>query len=859
MDFFGEKELSTQISHRKPRWPIAIVKELIDNGLDAAEAAGVAPQIVVGVEENAVSVEDNGAGLPMEILERSLDYTVRVSDKAHYVSPTRGQQGNGLKTIWAVTYAWSGNKGHASVSSRGREHDIRISANRVAETPQIELQTSEATRRNGTTVRLEWPEVACYLGVFENGIFYNGSSVVELLQGYSLWNPHAEFALQLPYGLSTCEWPAPRPTWTKTGPTDTTSPHWYDLERFISLILAHVRAELAGGHPLTVREFVAQFRGLSSTGRQATVTRESGLSGAWLHDLVQGSEVRTEPITKLLRAMQNSSRPVAPASLGVVGEDRMRAWTEETFGVEAGGFRYKKAERVCGGLPFVLECAFAVTPGSEGRRLELGLNFAPSLGRLGHLTEDVLSNARIDPNDEVVLMIHLACPQFRYTDRGKTVVALPEEFEDAVKLAAASVAKEWKSAKRRARSDDRVREADLERLLERTPTKAMSIKQASYAAMPAAYANASGDGALPANARQIMYAARGRVQALTGGKLWSDDSYFTQHVLPDFVEEHPEITADWDVVFDARGHLAEPHSHRRLDLGTLRVRDYVASWDQRDAQSSLVPKLDFRNTGVGPRDRFRYVLFIEKEGFTELLTASDIANRFDIAVMSTKGMSTTAARSLIDALSREGVTILVARDFDKAGFSIVETLRSDSRRFRYRTRPRIVDIGLRLADAESMGLEREAVAYKDTVDPKIRLGECGATEEEYAVLVSHQTSRGWSGERIELNAMSSQQFISWLEEKLVEVGVTKVVPSRRVLEGAWIEAHRQLLMEAAAREADAAFVPVDVVIPTDLPAAIERALAADQTKCWDGVIAGLARDESEKRRRSTGRGGQTND
>jgi len=214
---------------------------------------------------------------------------------------------------------------------------------------------------------------------------------------------------------------------------------------------------------------------------------------------------------------------------------------------------------------------------------------------------------------------------------------------------------------------------------------------------------------------------------------------------------------------------------------------------------------------------------------------------------------------LIDALSREGVTILVARDFDKAGFSIVETLRSDSRRFRYRTRPRIVDIGLRLADAESMGLEREAVAYKDTVDPKIRLGECGATEEEYAVLVSHQTSRGWSGERIELNAMSSQQFISWLEEKLVEVGVTKVVPSRRVLEGAWIEAHRQLLMEAAAREADAAFVPVDVVIPTDLPAAIERALAADQTKCWDGVIAGLARDESEKRRRSTGRGGQTND
>ena len=40
-------------------------------------------------------------------LERSLDYLVRVSDKAHYVSPSRGQLGNALKCVWAAPYVMS--------------------------------------------------------------------------------------------------------------------------------------------------------------------------------------------------------------------------------------------------------------------------------------------------------------------------------------------------------------------------------------------------------------------------------------------------------------------------------------------------------------------------------------------------------------------------------------------------------------------------------------------------------------------------------------------------------------------------------------------------------------------------------
>ena len=78
LEFFSEKELQLQIGHGRERWPLALVKELIDNSLDACESAGTLPDITVTVRPNVVSVRDNGPGLPETTLQRSLDYLVRV-------------------------------------------------------------------------------------------------------------------------------------------------------------------------------------------------------------------------------------------------------------------------------------------------------------------------------------------------------------------------------------------------------------------------------------------------------------------------------------------------------------------------------------------------------------------------------------------------------------------------------------------------------------------------------------------------------------------------------------------------------------------------------------------------------------
>jgi DNA topoisomerase VI subunit B len=132
LEFFSEKELQMQIGFPKEHWPIALVKELIDNGLDGAESCGAAPEIDVTVEPAMVSVRDHGPGLPVKTLKHSLNYLVRVSDKAHYVSPSRGQLGNVLKCLWAAPYVAHGEQGYVEVVTRGTTHRISVQLDRIS-------------------------------------------------------------------------------------------------------------------------------------------------------------------------------------------------------------------------------------------------------------------------------------------------------------------------------------------------------------------------------------------------------------------------------------------------------------------------------------------------------------------------------------------------------------------------------------------------------------------------------------------------------------------------------------------------------------------------------------------------------
>jgi hypothetical protein len=425
---------------------------------------------------------------------------------------------------------------------------------------------------------------------------------------------------------------------------------------------------------------------------------------------------------------------------------------------------------------------------------------------------------------------------------------MSESMAEALASVVQSVGREWKAAKRRADREDRVRDRDLVRL--RGASWRTTIKEVAFRVMEAAYLKASGGGRYPANARQIYYAARPAILAEADADSL-DSQYFTQELLKSYLERH---RPDWDVVYDARGHFAEPHRKGRdrqppVGLGGAEVRAYASRFTGGTVPETPVLRSPRLLPTVGPRLRFEGVLFIEKEGFDPILEAAGIADRYDLAVASTKGMPVSA---VCDLLGEMNLPVYVVRDFDKAGFSIVSALRRGTRGSRRRP-TKVVDLGLRLADVE--GLEREPVRYAQRSSPRGNLRRNGASEEEIAVLVQSGTYRGHWGERVELNAMTSDRFIAWLERKLQEHGAGKLVPADEVLASGYRRALFLQHLDDAQARLTKQYQRGDAVVPAGLAAEVQRVLEAEPAMSWDEAVWQVA---SSRQRRPPGKGRPSN-
>ncbi len=113
----------------------------------------------------------------------------------------------------------------------------------------------------------------------------------------------------------------------------------------------------------------------------------------------------------------------------------------------------------------------------------------------------------------------------------------------------------------------------------------------------------------------------------------------------------------------------------------------------------------------------------------------------------------------------------------------------------------------------------------------------GATWEEVGFLTGD--ANGVEARRVELNAMASRQFIDFVEAKLIEHGVQKVVPDIDT-----IEAHaRRLIEQRLAREALDGFrdriakQAAATALPLDIEVQLRSYLARYPSLAWDDALA----------------------
>jgi hypothetical protein len=328
--------------------------------------------------------------------------------------------------------------GETWIEARGIKHRLIFSVNQIKQEPIVKNLKSRSHVTTGTRITVFWPATDAVEACKNNNL-------LNLLNQYVWVNPHLTLQFVVDGEvLIRCD--ASNPNWTKYRPCDATSAHWYALEQFERYAGALVARdqEQQAQHPrgslekTTVRDFVAQFRGMSATEKQKEVLREFGASHmSLLRFFGSEAKVNHEHMEKMLRLLQKHTRPVRPELLGVIGEEHLRRMCESVGG-EPQSFKYCVSPgHDASGVPYVVEiavCPFKqwVAGGVDlrHRKLVTGVNFSATLenpfqtlrGMEG--LEGILTDLRAGWIAPVIVCVHYASPHIEYLDRGKSRIGL---------------------------------------------------------------------------------------------------------------------------------------------------------------------------------------------------------------------------------------------------------------------------------------------------------------------------------------------------------------------------------------------------------------------------------------------------
>jgi hypothetical protein len=834
-EYLDLEELQTMTGQGVGQFPAVILKELGDNGLDAAEAARVPPVIGFDVQHadglTRICVSDNGSGISTEMVTRITNFSTRTSDKSAYRSPTRGQLGNAFKTILGMPFAFGVNE-PVTVEACGVRHTIRAGLDPAGELRLDHVREEIGSAQAGTVIGLTLPQTA-----------FDSVDAARWAMKFALFNPHAEVRFSENGGASyqgngsgcvpakspisyqpTVEFPG---GWRKFLPSDNTSPWWYDRDALAKLVFAHIaNARRKGAETPLLLDFVQEFRGLTRRGQAKAVCER--LPGVHRLGDFEGHEGK---VAELLEAMKDvADKQPKPAFLGWVGKEHF----EQCFAAWGGGCHrswYRRVEEIHEGLPYIVEVAVAEVARSCGGPF-FGVNFSPTFGDplagtsifcpkfCSYGFVGFLDRAHARPGgDEAVTTtaaLHIVCPHLSVSDKGKTKMNLPRAVVDFIGEALWRVTKDlYREGERRRRDAAKQERADQERRRERRGDE-LPLSQAVELVLPEAIRSATGNGALPVSAHTLFYHVRPLVQKYNATRQLKP-KYFEQKLLPAYQQAHGVIPG---LYYEPRGTLYEPHTGRAVALGTREVSDYLfPSW--------LYDK----------------ILYVEKQGLWPVFRQARLAERLDMAIVAGEGYATEACRVLFQGADKgRKYQLFVLHDCDPYGFNIARTLREETVRMPGYS-VEVIDIGLKLADALSLGLETETFTRKKALPQELEL-----TDQEWEYFTGHRGAAGWVARRIELNALSGPALVRYAEAGLRAAGCRgKVIPdkdnlpglSRGLFRGVAGEVVKSLLDELLGRETLVSEIADELTAGAKLGGAlrtIRQALRRDDCLSWNAAL-----------------------
>jgi len=571
--------------------------------------------------------------------------------------------------------------------------------------------------------------------VVENGASFDwpAGTRIEVSLGHSI--PHDGSFLS--WGEQACLFANGKPDYKGQ-----TSPWWFTSDAFAELI------HCAGSTP--VRLVVSWFAGCSGA-------KAGKVAGRFLKR--ESNSLTFDEAEALLTALRENSLPIKAEKLGTVG--RIEAFAGNPIRVVSEFVENPERGDIAAQVPFIIEVWAKPVQEPNTDSITLCVNRSPVVGGLNtnrgwhnkgnrlYLTGCGLDSDTFEAKKRkhpIEILVNIQVPSIPKIDASKTpdLSFIWPQLKQSLETAARKVV--HPREKRRGEDSSAPR-----------PPKLPSQKDIILENLGEAIDKASGGRRHRYSVRQLFYVIRPYVMQELRQDLTYDNF---EKVLTDHESERGHDLPG--IYRDERGAIYIPHQKQTIPLGTLNVEGFER-----------------------PKWTFNKILFIEKQGLFQVLLDIDWPERNDCALLTSKGFASRAARDLLDLFAHidEPIQVFALHDADAQGTVIYQSLVEETKA-RGARKVEVINIGLEPWEAVDMGFDVESV-QKSAGRSRQRRKPVADYVNEYSLQYEgdpYYWEEWLQSYRVELNAMTSPQFIEYVDRKFEEYeALGKVIPPRSVL------------------------------------------------------------------------------
>jgi DNA topoisomerase-6 subunit B len=410
---------------------LTVVKETVDNSIDACEEAGILPDIKVEIKQVGENTflfkeEDNGPGIVEEKLPLAFGKLLYGS-KFHRLRQARGTQGIGVTGTIMYSQLTTG-KPAKIISSTGKSiTELVLMIDVVKNEPHIISSKRHKNPDKWHGIKIEMELEARYIE--------RGQSVPEYLKQTAIMNPYAKIVFKGPNGKQTFK----RATEKLPKLPKEIKPHPYGVELGILRRMAKMSKEK------DIKKFLKkEFSriGHTSAGQIFKLAK--------IDPKKKPKDLTHEDISRLHNAMQKIKLIAPPTDcLSQIGEDLIEKGLKKE--IEGEFFvAITRAPTVYRGRPFAVEVGIAyggkLNPNSKADLFR----FANKVPLMYHKGDCAITKAvqHTDwrryglqqssgslPNGPVAILVHFASVWVPFTSEGKQAIASYPEITKEIKLA----------------------------------------------------------------------------------------------------------------------------------------------------------------------------------------------------------------------------------------------------------------------------------------------------------------------------------------------------------------------------------------------------------------------------------------